>query len=257
MNNFLLHVGVSPYNSKLLPLANPCFQDGSFIFVPWCTGTNKDHAPNEVEYRDLVNPVGVRELLQFHPTLGTQAIDYKTQNNPDLAKCNFSEWFMAARTARLFPRMQIGSKVYFAASFVKIEKIPSLQKFIAEPETYRVPISMCFSKYSYSSNGFIGVFAHITIKEIIGDEEYLKKYSNAQKKEASNWNTLCSCNVLIKGDSNSSSYWNRVVPIGKGNRPSPDFEQIYSKGKIMKWSGIFNEDKAKNLLLFFSSSSQD
>ncbi|MGA3290394.1 MAG: hypothetical protein ABSD42_09175 [Candidatus Bathyarchaeia archaeon] len=257
MPSFLLHVGVSPYNKSPLPLANPCFGgNNSFIFVPWCTGTDADRAPNQIEYRYLTHPTGVREFLQLHPEFGNRAIDFKTQNNPDFVKYTFSEWLRiqgpdkvdrgAARTARLFPKMQIGSKVYFAASFMKIKDIPSIQEFVTAPEKYKESIKTCFSKHSYSHSlsGFIGVFANLTIEEKIGTDEYLKLDSDANRKSSSNWNTLCSRDVLIKGSANGSRCWDKVVPIGIGNYPIDEFKALFSEGRIVKWSGWFDEEAA-------------
>lgn len=254
MKAFLLHVGVAPYNRALLPMANPCFRDGSFIFVPWCTGSDKNYreAPMQTEYQYLTHPVGLRELLQLHPTYGSKVIRFKTQNNPEFINFTFGEWFRAARTARLFPLMSIGDKVHFVASFVKIEDIPSLQEFVAAPQRYRAPIGMCFSKHSYSQNGFIGVFAHLTIEEILGNEEYLRRYHNAQKFEGSRWNSQGRDDVLIKGSDSESEYWNRVVPIGKGNKPTEEFKPFYEEGRIAKWSGMF-ERTAERLQSYFDT----
>jgi len=263
MKAFLLHVGVSPYNTKLLPMADPCFCDSSFIFVPWCTGDDKynEEAPMQTEYQYLTHPFGLKELLRLHPIYGSRMICFKTQNNPEFINFTFGEWLPkmrpngvkvgAKRTERLFPLMSIGDKVYFIASFVKIDDIPSLKEFVLAPERYKVPINMCFSKHLYSKKGFIGVFAHFTIEEILGSEKYLKRYRNAQKFEGSRWNSQGRDDVLIKGSKSESNYWNRIVPIGKGNEPTEDFKPLYEKGRIAKWSGWFDETATEQLQLYF------
>jgi hypothetical protein len=149
--------------------------------------------------------------------------------------------------------MSMGHKVYFAASFVKIGTIPSLQEFVEAPERYRVPTGMCFLNSSYSKDGFIGVFAHFTIEEILGNEKYRERYSNAQNFEDSQWNSLCRNDVLIRGSAGESRYWSRVVRIGKGNEPTGEFEAFYQGGQIPNWSGVFDGGTAERLQSYFGA----
>lgn len=255
MKTFLLHVGVSPHNTDILPMANPCFNDRSFVFVPWCTGTDTDFnadAPLQTEYQNLDHPSGLRELLSLHPRYGKNTIHFKTQNNPEFVNFTFGEWFKAKRTARLFPLMSVGDIVYFAASFVCVD-MPKLEVFVRSSENYQSAISKCFSRVDYGQDGFIGVFAHFVLEEILGDEEYFGRgYNNSGRLEQSRWDSERD-NVLVRGDPIKSEYWSKVVPIGKGNSPSEAFSSIYDRAqRMVKWSGMFDEESARSMQSFFT-----